>query len=456
MNTSDAHYIKRTKTPVSRLVVILAIPAIISMLITNIYNIADTYFVGKLGISQQGACSVLFTLQTIIQAIAFMLGHGSGAYVSKHLADKNINKASKYVSTAFFVGVGLSSLLMIFGLLFLEDFLYFLGSTDTILPYAKDYGFWVLLSCPFLVGSLVLNNNLRYEGKAFYAMFGLVSGGLLNILGDYLLINKFGLGVYGAGLSTAISQLISFTILLIVYIKMAQSKISLKYISVDAKEYLEIFKVGLPSLLRQGLASISNGLLINLVNQYEDVAVSSIGNINRYSSLVMCVGLGVGQGFQPVASFNYQAKEYERVRKSLLFTLGFGFIFVTTLAITGFVLAEPIANFLQEDPLAIPIATKGIRIASIGVVFLSISVPVNMLYQSIRKSTIASFLSLLRSGLTFIPVLLLLSYFFQLNGILWAQAVSDILSAIICAPFIFHFLISTKKKELKYKEKIAN
>ena len=224
----------------------------------------------------------------------------------------------------------------------------------------------------FLIASMVLNNNLRYEGKAFYSMIGLCAGAVLNIFGDYLFVSVYQMGVYGAGLSTAISQIISFVILLLLYIFNAQSKIKLSEISKEGIDYLNIFKVGLPSLLRQGLTSISGGVLNNLSKEYGDSCIAAMTIVNRYSSFVMCVGLGVGQGFQPVASFNYQAKEYERVRRSLLFTLGFGFIFVTTLAITGFVLAEPIASFLQEDPLAVPIATKGIRIASIGVVFKSV------------------------------------------------------------------------------------
>ena len=181
---AHSHYIKMTRTPVSKLIVLLGIPTTISMLITSIYNIVDNYYIGLLGISEQGACGILFSLQAIIQAIAFMLGHGSGAFVSKALADKNTKEASTYISTAFYIGITLSLLLTIFGLIFLEPFMYLLGSTDTILPHAKAYGFWVLLSCPFMVGSLVLNNNLRYEGQAIFSMFGLVTGGILNIFGD--------------------------------------------------------------------------------------------------------------------------------------------------------------------------------------------------------------------------------------------------------------------------------
>lgn len=443
MTASEAHYKKMTETPIARLVLILGIPTTISMLITNIYNLADTYFVGSLGESQQAATGVLFTLQCIIQAIAFMLGHGSGAFVSKALADKNTKEATRYVSSAFFLGLGLSLLLTGFGLCFIKPFMLLLGSTDTILPYAIDYGFWVLISCPFMVCSLVLNNNLRYEGKAFYAMFGLTAGGLLNILGDYIFIKLLGLGVYGAGMSTAISQMISFLLLLFFYMKMSQSKISLREICIKWNLYLSIIKVGFPSLIRQGLTSISNGLLNNIAKPFGDAAIAAISVINRFSSFVMCVGLGIGQGFQPVAAFNYQAKQYSRVKKSLLFTLLFGTIFVGLLASIGLIIPAQIISIFQKSEEVIKIGKLGLRIASVGVIFLPLSVTVNMLYQSIRKSAIASFLALLRSGLLFIPILLLASSMAGLNGILFAQPISDVFSGLISIPFILYFLFKT-------------
>ena len=304
MTQADIYYKKMTETPIARLIIGLGIPTTISMLITGIYNLADTYFVGALGESQQAATGILFTLQSIIQAIAFMLGHGSGTFVSKALADKDTKSATRYVSTAFFTGIGVGLLLSVSGLLCLDPLLRLLGSTETILPYARDYGFWVLTACPIMIGSLILNNNLRYEGKAFYAMIGLTTGGILNIFGDFLLIRVCNLGVFGAGMATAISQLISFCILLYLYLRMAQSTISLRAISRDVREYLGICKVGFPSLIRQGLNSISGGLLNNLTKPFGDAAIAAMSVVNRFSSLVMFVGLGIGQGFQPVASFN--------------------------------------------------------------------------------------------------------------------------------------------------------
>ena len=439
MDRSEAYHKKMTETSVSKIIISLGIPTTISMLITNIYNMADTYFVGGIGDSAQAATGILFTLQCIIQAVAFMLGHGAGTFVAKYLAQRNLDRASTYTTTSFVVGGVMGIMMTTLGLAFLEPFLKFLGSTETILPYAKDYGMWILISCPFLICSLVLNNVLRYEGKAFYAMFGLTAGGVLNIAGDYVLIKIYGMGVYGAGLATAVSQMISFTILLVLYLKYAQSRISFKLMAKEGEVYLNIFKMGLPSLIRQGLTSISNGLLNNLIKPFGDAPIAAMSIVQKYSSFVMCVGLGIGQGYQPFASFNYELKEYDRVKKGSKFLLVFGTIAVGTLATLGFIFAPYIVSLFQKEAEVIAIGTPAMRCASIGLWFLPISVACNMLYQSIRKAAMASFMAMMRSGAVLIPVLLVTSAIGGLDGIIMAQGISDILTGIITLPFFIRF-----------------
>lgn len=441
--TADAYYKKMTETPVSRLIVTLGIPTTVSMLISGIYNLADTYFVGTLGESPQAATGILFTLQSIIQAIAFMLGHGSGSFVSAALAEKDIKRASKYVSTAFFTGAVIGTLLSVFGILFLSPFMRLLGSTETILPYARDYGLCVLVSCPFMICSLILNNNLRYEGKAFYAMIGLTAGGVLNIFGDFFLIRVFPLGVLGAGISTAVSQFVSFIILLFWYSRMAQGTISLRYISRNVKTYLSIIKVGFPSFIRQGLSSVSNGILNNLAKPFGDAAIAALSVVGKYSSFIMCVGLGIGQGFQPVSSFNYQAGKYKRVKRGLVFTTFFAFAAVGILALLGIVFSGQIVRIFQKSPDVVSIGTEAIKYSSAGLIFFPLSVPVNMLYQSIRRPGVSSVLSLMRSGLIFIPVIFIMSHFFLLRGILLSQPLADAATGLISIPFILKFLHTT-------------
>lgn len=440
MTEQKSNYDKLTKTPLLKLIVSLGIPTTISMLVTNIYNMVDTYFVGTLGESQQAATGILFTLQAIIQALAFMFGQGSGTLVSKSLAERDRKKASEYVSTGFFTAFGLGVLLMAAGLIFLTPFMKLLGSTNTILPYAKQYGICVLASCPVTMGSFVLNNNLRYEGKAFYAMIGLVTGGILNILGDYILIRILHMGVLGAGLSTAISQTVSFFILLYFFMKMAESSLGLSYVSRKFRTYFTIMRIGFPALIRQGLSSIASGLLNNLTKPYGDAAIAAMSVVNRFSAFVMCVGLGIGQGYQPVASFNYQAKQYQRVKKGLLVTMGVGFIFIAALAIPGFVFAGQIVYLFQKSDAVIQIGKFALRCACVGTLFLPLSVPVNMLYQSIRKPGVSSLLSMLRSGLMFIPTLLLTTRMWGITGIQISQPLADILTGLVSIPFIIVFL----------------
>lgn len=429
-----------TQTPVSRLILNLGIPTTISMLITNIYNMADTYFVGTQGESAQAATGVLFTVQAIMQGIAFMLGHGSGTFIARALADKNTDRATMYISSAFFTGGGVGLVILMLGLTFLEPLVRFLGSTETILPHAMDYGFWILLAAPFIICSLILNNGLRYEGKAFYAMFGLTAGGILNILGDYILVMKLGLGVYGAGLATAVSQVVSFSILLFMYLKMAQSTIRLRAMSKDIKLYLTVIRIGFPSLIRQGLSAVTTGVLNNVTKPFGDAAIAAMSVVNRYSNFLMCVGLGIGQGFQPVASFNYQAKRIDRVKKGLVFITVFGLVFVGGMSVLSIIFAEPIITIFQKHEDVIRIGATALRYTGFGMIFMSFSTPVNMLYQSIQQPTISSVLSLIRSGGVTIPMLLIAVPLLGLTGVQIAQPTADLIAGLLSIPFIFRFL----------------
>lgn len=448
LTEAEKHYKKMTATPVSKLILQLGIPTTISMLITSIYNMADTYFVGTIGESAQAATGVLFTLQAIIQGLAFMLGHGAGTFVSKSLADRDAGEATKYISTAFYTGGAAGIVITVLGLLFLTPLVRLLGSTETILPHARDYGFWVLLACPFIICSLILNNGLRYEGKAFYAMFGLTAGGILNILGDYLLVSVLDMGVYGAGMATAISQFVSFSILLMMYLKMAQSSISLRSVSRKIGDYLAIARVGLPSLIRQSLNAVTAGLLNNLTKPFGDAAIAAMTVVNRYSMFLLCMGLGMGQGFQPVAAFNYPAKKYGRVKKGLVFTMVFGLIFVGGVSAVSLAFAEPVVGLFQKSPEVIRVGAVALRYAAVGLMFTPLSIPVNMLYQSIRKPGIASLLSLLRSGAVTIPFLLIGVPLLGLPAIQLATPLADVAAGLISIPFILHFLRTTPQETL--------
>ena len=310
-----AHYKKMTETPVSRLIGRLAVPTIISMMVSALYNTADTFFVSMLGTSATGAVGIVFSIMAIIQAIGFTIGMGAGNILSRELGAKEDDKATVTASSGFFLALLLSIVLMIIGIVFTEDLMRLLGATETILPYAEDYAAYIFYGCPVMCCSFVMNNYLRAEGKAFFSMIGLTAGGVLNIVLDPIFIFVFGFGTAGAAMATALSQLISFIILLSFFLTGKSSvRIQITRISRDVRMYVNIIKVGLPTLMRQGLASIATIALNVQAAAFGDAAVAAMSISGRVNMFAFSAMLGFGQGFQPVSSFNYGAKRYDRVR----------------------------------------------------------------------------------------------------------------------------------------------
>lgn len=441
-------YKKMTETPVPRLIITLGIPTTISMLVTNIYNMADTYFVGKIGTSASGAVGIVFGLMAIIQAFGFMFGHGAGSIISRRLGARDVKSASRFASTSFVSSLVVGAVIMVLGFLFLNPLMRLLGSTDTILPYARTYASFILLAAPFMASSCVMNNILRYEGRAALAMVGLTSGGILNIFGDWLLMDGFGLGVMGAGLSTAVSQIISFCILLFMFLSgKTESKFALKWVTKDIGDVVMICKTGLPSLMRQGLTSVSTMVLNGQAAIYGDAAVAAMSIVNRICSFIFSVALGIGQGFQPVSAFNYGAKKYGRVRQGFCFTLGLAEVLLGTIAVVGMIYSSHFVAFFRNDPKVIDIGNFALSVQLAALFFQPLTVCSNMLFQSVGKNGTATFLAMLRSGLCFIPVIVLLSCVLGLTGVEISQTVADVLAFFISLPFTLCFLGELKRKE---------
>lgn len=447
MQQENTQYRKMTETPVPKLIIMLGIPTTISMLVTNIYNMADTYFVGKLGTSASGAVGVVFGLMAIIQAFGFMFGHGAGSIISRRLGAKDVESASRFASTSFFCSLAAGGLITVSGFLFLDPLVRLLGSTDTILPYAKTYAGFILAAAPFMASSCVLNNILRYEGRAVFAMFGLTTGSILNILGDWILMEKVGLGIEGAGIATAVSQTVSFFILLLMFLRgKTQSRISVKNLTREFSDVTMICRTGVPSLMRQGLSSISTMLLNGQAGIYGDAAVAAMSIVNRICFFLFSIGLGIGQGFQPVAAFNYGAKKYDRVRKGFFFTLGAGEVLLGSVAVIGMFVPGQLVAFFRNDPKVIAIGSVALTAQLVALFFQPLSICANMMFQSIGENKTATFLSMLRSGLYFVPVILLFSQMFGLFGIEIAQTVADILAFFTALPFTVRFLRKLKQK----------
>ena len=441
-------YIRMTQTPIGKLIGTLAIPTIISMLVTNIYNTADTYFVSRLGTSASGAVGIVFAFMTFYQAIGFMCGHGAGSFVARFLGAKSPDKAKMFAASTFFLSSLLGTLLSLAFYLNLNRVLYFLGSTKTILPYARQYAVWILIAGPFLSASCTLNNLLRYEGRAMYAMIGLTTGGILNMIGDPILMFGFGMGVSGAGLSTCLSQIISFLILLSMFcIHITVTDVSPRRISTELSTYWEIMKVGSPSLLRQGLNAASTILLNQQAKVYGDPAIAAMSIVGRMSFFIGACAIGTGQGMQPVISFNYGARKYKRVRESFHFTVKMAAALLSVFAVVCMIFARPIITWFRDDPEVIEIGTVALRWACVSALFQPLSVPINMMFQSIGKSGRALFLSALRTGLCFIPLIEILPLYLGLTGIEIAKPVSDITAALISVPFAVSFLRQLKARK---------
>jgi putative MATE family efflux protein len=444
MQADNRQYIKMTETPVASLVVRLGIPTTISMLVTTVYNLADNYFVGQLdNTSASGAIGVVFGLMAIIQAFGFMFGHGAGSIIARSLGKKDTVNATKFASTGFFCCLFTGAMITVLGLSFLTPLMRLLGSTETILPYAKQYTTYILLAAPFLATSCVLNNILRYEGRANLAMIGLMSGGLLNIFLDWLFTLRLGLGVTGAGIATAISQTIGFLLLLSMFLLgKTASKVSFKECSRNPEDVLLICATGFPSMLRQGLSSISTMVLNHLAGGYGDYAVAAMTIVNRINFLAFAFALGIGQGFQPVAAFNYGAKKYSRVRQAFIVTLVVGEIILAVMAGLGYFFASGLVRIFQKDENVVRIGTEALRFYIPALFFQPVSVFANMLFQCIGSNRIASFLSGLRSGVVLIPVLFAAEKAFGLFGIEIAQPVTDVITFLIALPFVIRLLRS--------------
>ena len=441
-------YKKMTETPIPKLILGLAAPTILSMLITSIYNLADTFFVGQISTSASGAVGVVSSLMAIIQALGFMLGHGAGSIISRSLGSQNTKAATRFASTSFFTALTFGLILAAVGLTTLPHFMMLLGSTETILPHACAYARPILIAAPLMMSSLVMNNILRYEGKASFAMIGLVTGGVLNMVLDPVFIFGFGLGTAGAGIATALSQSISFCILLSMFLRgKTVSQFQLSAVTRSPAEFGTILMTGLPSFGRQGLNSIG-GMLLNIAaRSYGDAAVAGMSIVSRIFMFIISVAIGTGQGFQPVAGFNYGARKYRRVEKACVFTMCASFCFLSVIVAACWFNAEALIKLFRDDPEVTAIALPAFRYQCFACFLQPVIVAGNMLFQSIGKSGRATFLACCRQGVFFIPLILTLPRMFGLLGIEICQPIADVLTFVVTVPFLFPFLHQLVKTE---------
>ena len=424
-----------TEEPIPRLVCSLAVPTIISMLITSFYNMVDTFFVGRINTSATAAVGVVFSLMAIIQAIGFFFGHGSGNYISRQLGAQNTEEASEMASIGFFSALIAGAVLAVLGLIFIEPLAMLLGSTETILPYAVDYLKYILIGAPYMTASLVLNNQLRFQGNAMYGMVGIVVGAVVNIVLDPVLIFICGMGISGAALATIISQFISFVILLWVSQRGPGLHISLQKLHFSPNFLKESIRGGFPSLCRQGLGSVATIALNMAAGAYGDAAIAGMSIVSRITMFAYSALIGFGQGFQPVCGFNYGAKLYDRVREAFYFCLKTAAGFLILLSIAGYIGAPQLVElFRKGDPEVTAVGIAALRFSCISFSLSGGIVMSNMFLQSIGMAVRASVVAAARQGLFFLPLIFILPSILGLKGVEMCQMVSDILTFLLAMP----------------------
>lgn len=442
-----------TEEKIPTLVLNMAVPSIISMLITSFYNMADTFFVGQIGTTATAAVGVIFPLMSIIQALGFTFGHGSGNYISRKLGQGEVEDAKKMAATGFVSALVAGAIFGLAGLIFLDGLVGILGATPTIAPYARQYAMYILIGTPFMASSLVLNNQLRFQGSAFFGMIGMGVGAVLNIALDPLFIFVLDMGVSGAALATILSQIVSFCLLLRGCTRGGNIAISLKNFSPSWARYKEIARGGTPSLFRQGLGSVATICLNFAAGIYGDAAIAGMSIVTRVLQFANSAIIGLGQGFQPVCGFNYGAKLYGRVRKAFWFTVSLAFCVLLIGSIVGIAFApQIIAIFRKEDLEVIKIGALSLRLQCIFLPLSAFVVGSNMMLQTIGKPVKASISAAARTGLFFVPAILILPQFFGLLGVQMSQAVADLCSFVLCVPLAGTTLLEMKRLEKERAE----
>ena len=431
----DEKYIRMVESPVERLICKMAIPTISIMLISALYNTADTYFVGWIGTEATAAVGVSFPLMTLIQALGFFFGQGAGNFISRQMGAQNWDAASGMAVTGFLTAIIVGIIMMFLGLIFLTPVARFLGATEEILPYTCDYSFYLFLGAPWMLGSLILNNILRFQGSAYYSMIGMISGAVLNIALDPIFIFVFNMGVGGAGLATAISQFVSFCLLLIGCSGKGNIRIKLKMFSPSFIFYKEIVHNGVPSLFRQGFASIAVICVNHVAGSFSVAVIAAVSIVQRVTIIANYALIGFGQGFQPVCGFNFGAKRYDRVKKGFWFCVRVSAVVLSILAVAGYIYApQIIALFRRNDPEVILVGTLALRLQCISFPLMSWVILNNMMLQTIGKAFKASLLAVSRQGLFLLPVLFILTPYLGVLGIQLSQPIADIATFLLAIP----------------------
>ena len=433
MRSLDEKFNEMTQSPVRPLICRLAVPTVISNLITTFYNMADAFFIGKISTSASGAVGIAFSVMAVIQAIGFFFGQGSGNNISRMLGQHREKESERLAATGFFSALITGVVFAAGGLLFLEPLCRLLGSTETILPYAADYIRLILIGAPYMAASLVLNCQLRFEGSAFYGMIGLTAGGILNLILDPVFIFACDMGISGAALATVLSQLVSFCLLFRELEHRGTVPIRPKNFTPSKKYYRIIFNGGLPSLCRQSVSGVATACMNIAAGTFGDAAVAAMAIVTKIANFTNAVLLGFGQGFQPVCGYNYGAGLYGRVKEGFWFCVRTGTLILAVFAVAEWIAAPYLIElFRKGDPDVLAIGTVALRFQCLTLCLNGWLMISNMMMQTTGKVVSASFLGMARQGIFLIPIVFTLSHFFGITGVQTAQPAADLLSLACC------------------------
>ena len=439
--TPHEKYVRMTTRPVGRLVTGLAGPSIVSMLVSGIYNLADTFFIGRINTQSVAALGIVYSYMVLIQSMAIFFGQGSGNYISRALGRRETADAEEMAAVGLVSSVLTGVILAAVSFLMMRPILSLLGSTDTILPYAQDYFHYILLGTPFIMGTFTLNNQMRHQGNALLSMIGIVSGAALNIVLDPILIFGFGLGIRGAGMATAISQVAGFLVILSMVGKRGTLHIKLSHFKPSWQRYRDISAGGLPSLARQGLMSVSAICLNQLASHYGDASVAAFSVVSRIMMLACAAMIGYGQGFQPVCGFNYGAGLFDRVRKAFWHSCSVSTVYCTVLALLGWVFATPLVTlFRADDPEVIRIGSEVLRYQCYSFPLVAFITMANMYLQNIRKTVPAILMASARQGIFFLPILFAGHALWGFTGVEIAQMLADFGAFVVAVPLVLRAL----------------
>lgn len=438
---------KMLEEPVEQLIPTLAVPTIISMMVTSVYNMADTYFVSQISTSASAAVGIVFSVMAVIQAVGFTVGMGSGSIASRMLGQGKGKEADTIASSAVLTAFVLGMLLTILGIWNIDQIIWLLGSTETIYPFALDYAKYIILGCPVMILAFTMNNLLRWQGKASLSVIGLGTGGLLNIVLDPLFIFGFDLGIAGAAIATLLSQCVSMSILASFFIfKKSDLRVSLACVSRSPKTYAAILKQGMPSFFRQGLMSVSTMAVNWNARVFGDAAVAALAIVTKVFSFVQSVTIGFGQGFQPVLGYNYGAGRLDRVKRAVVFSVRTCTIILTVAGVIGFIFSSQIITLFRDDPLVIDIGTRAFRYQCFTMPLGAVLTFANMFFQSLGKSVRATILAICRQGVI-IPMVFFLPWAFGLPGLEVTQATADLVAFLVSGSIMLHYFLKEFGKE---------